>query len=351
MNHIHSFDNFSNKKSENKTNIEEGIFTSFAKGVGKLAGKTSNLLSGNYDKRNVSDNDLAKQIIKYLDSDKVRTDYNRTGQHSPYDVNAVTGDPRHGEPSAFTFIGYIFGTSSNVTESLLESNKLKDGTELVVGKEYIYTNKKGQQRVVTLLSMDGIDTRLGSDKVAGTKDDIKLDKKLPEGTLQVVYKNKDGKYLDNQILGCTIENLSSMEKNTEDTEEKDTKDKTEEMEGGDFSKTEYFGRKYQVFAYKHGDFKTNKNIEYTVTLKKQKGPATVPLTKQEVTYGGLGSGINLGGHLAKNRKYTQTMEPFNDSEKLNISQSLAKKIYDKCLEINKSRTKTNRGDARGGRNS
>ena len=128
-----------------------------------------------------------------------------------------------------------------------------------------------------------------------------------------------------------------------------------------FSKSKDF---YKIDILKHMDFKTNNRTEYTLTLSK------VKTKTDDVTYGGLGSGINLYGRknrtnlspnigemntrdknkALKNINNTDAVIVTTDVQVLKCNQKKLKSIYDKMEQIYTTSTKTNAGDARGGVN-
>jgi len=68
----------------------------------------------------------------------------------------------------------------------------KDVANIKVGKEYFYTNKKGEKKKVKVISLTH-DTNVGKDKTWLTKDDIKKTT-LAKGKASVIFKDKKGEY-------------------------------------------------------------------------------------------------------------------------------------------------------------
>jgi hypothetical protein len=61
-----------------------------------------------------------------------------------------------------------------------------------IGKEYFYTNKKGEKKKVKVISLTH-DTTVGKDKTWLTKDDVKKTN-LAKGSVSVIFKDKKGEY-------------------------------------------------------------------------------------------------------------------------------------------------------------
>lgn len=64
--------------------------------------------------------------------------------------------------------------------------------KIKVGKEYIYTNKKGDKKKVKVVSISH-DVRIGADRKWATEDDVNAEK-LDPGVISVVAKDKKGEY-------------------------------------------------------------------------------------------------------------------------------------------------------------
>lgn len=67
-------------------------------------------------------------------------------------------------------------------------------TKLNIGEEYIYTNAKGEEKTVKLISTDK-SYKPGPDKIYLTDDDIEVNN-LEDGVVFVLFKDKSGKYSD-----------------------------------------------------------------------------------------------------------------------------------------------------------
>ena len=78
----------------------------------------------------------------------------------------------------------------NVQEHLNANKK----AVLKVGNEYAYTNNKGEQKTVKLISTDK-SYKPGPDKIYLTDDDVEIDN-LDDGVVFVLFKDKAGKYSD-----------------------------------------------------------------------------------------------------------------------------------------------------------
>jgi len=78
----------------------------------------------------------------------------------------------------------------NVQEHLNANKK----AVLKVGNEYSYTNNKGEQKTVKLISTDK-SYKPGPDKIYLTDDDVEIDN-LDDGVVFVLFKDKAGKYSD-----------------------------------------------------------------------------------------------------------------------------------------------------------
>lgn len=76
----------------------------------------------------------------------------------------------------------------NVQEHLNANKK----SNLKVGEEYVYTNSKGIQKIVKLISTDK-SFKPGADKIYLTDDDVEIDD-LDDGVVFVLFKDKSGKY-------------------------------------------------------------------------------------------------------------------------------------------------------------
>ena len=77
------------------------------------------------------------------------------------------------------------------TEGTKKDSK-SESSQLVVGKEYLFTNKKGIQNVVKLLSLTN-KMKIGDDKKWMTKDDSEVDE-LKKGAVFVIFQDKKGGY-------------------------------------------------------------------------------------------------------------------------------------------------------------
>lgn len=71
----------------------------------------------------------------------------------------------------------------------------KEGDLFKVGREYIYTNKKGDKKRVKIISLTH-DTNIGKDKKWLTKDDQEIDT-LKDGYVSVIYKDRQGAFSNN----------------------------------------------------------------------------------------------------------------------------------------------------------
>ena len=89
-----------------------------------------------------------------------------------------------------------------------ESGDNKIGN-IKVGKEYLFTNKKGDKKKVKVISLTN-DTDPGSDRTWLTKDDIQKST-LVNGKVSVIFQDKKGKYtVSSPEMAVSIDQLSSV---------------------------------------------------------------------------------------------------------------------------------------------
>jgi hypothetical protein len=85
----------------------------------------------------------------------------------------------------------------------------KDTANIKVGKEYFYTNKKGEKKKVKVISLTH-DTTVGKDRTWLTKDDFKQTT-LAKGKASVIFKDKKGEYTaSSPEMAVNFDKLSSV---------------------------------------------------------------------------------------------------------------------------------------------
>jgi len=87
------------------------------------------------------------------------------------------------------------------------SDDVENTSDIQVGKEYFYTNKKGEKNVVKVVSLSN-QYKAGDDKKFGTNDDEKLDSIEP-GTAFVVFKKPNNTYGNEPARAVNKKQLST----------------------------------------------------------------------------------------------------------------------------------------------
>lgn len=134
-----------------------------------------------------------------------------------------TGDDKQKEKLKDGYVDVIYqdkngeySTSTNFTPVLISKlspleEKENNQTKLNVGKEYFYTNKKGEEKRVKLISLTH-DTSIGGDKKWLTKDDKSGDT-LENGYVSVIYPDRAGKFTNKSPeIAVLRSQLSSKER-------------------------------------------------------------------------------------------------------------------------------------------
>lgn len=324
MNYLESFENYQ-KHNE--------IFTGLGRLAGKAIGAATNFLSGRSQATNRSDNDLAREILAYVQN--MPRNYNTTGQLNYRNVNK-TGNTR------YMFIGNPFDTLAIENDSKLsrkeKAAKKKDiwsytaktdnDWRIDVLKHGDYKTTNDPEYSIYISKVNGGESRPEEPPVNRKKGPDE------EGQKENKPENKEQKSLppaNKQLLLGPGGNEDDKVDALRDMDDDQIKDMIKSNPGSvDIIKRLWAKSKGQNLK------PSLKGESFILRFDEKTNP----------NYGGLGSGINLSGQ--RTRQNIDMNPTFGKNQKLACTQGLAEEIWRLCYEINQSTTKTNTGDARGG---
>jgi hypothetical protein len=346
MQYLESFQNF---EPHNE------IFTSIGRLAGRAIGAATNFLSGRTQATNRSDNDLAREILAYVQN--MPRNYNATGQLNYRNVNK-TGNTR------YMFIGNPFDTLF-MNDEIVEANSIPQNIRRSIPQNAFIENG----RKVNFKKIDG-KKKLELKKLiwsytSKTDNDWRID----------ILKHGDYKTTNDPEYAIYISKVNGGEvrPETPPVNRKPGPDEDEQKEQKALPPA-----KKQLLLGPGGDEDdkadvlrgmTDDQIEDLIKSNpgsagiikrlwaKLKGKNLKPSIKDSYSYqideqranrnyGGLGSGLNLSGQ--RTRQNIDINPTFGKNQKLACTQGLAEEIWQLCYEINQATTRTNTGDARGG---
>jgi ribosomal protein S13 len=324
MQYLESFENYQ-KHNE--------IFTGLGRLAGRAIGAATNFLGGKSQATNTSDNDLAREILAYVQN--MPRNYNTTGQLNYRNVNK-TGNTR------YMFIGNPFDTL------VIENDKKLSGKEKIEKKKDIwsYTSKTDNDWRIDIL-------KHGDYKTTNDPEYAIYISKVNGGEVRPETPPVNRKYgpdedeqKENKPENKEQKSLPPAKKQLLLGPGGDEDDKADVLRGMTDDQIEDLiksnpgsaGIIKRLWAKLKGkNLKPSIKDSYSYQIDEQRANRN---------YGGLGSGLNLSGQ--RTRQNIDINPTFGKNQKLACTQGLSEEIWQLCYEINQATTRTNTGDARGG---
>lgn len=182
-----------------------------------------NKMSLSYPNLKSNDNDLidtdqekkvAKVLAYWLSDEEYKTYLSDVVEKYVESYFSITEDYK-----GISGVYRIYKKYSDIVDNISIKNKEKIDSGLEVGKEYIYTNKKGQQKTVKLISTTH-DTSVGDDKQWFTSDDEEGDT-LEKGYASVIYKDISGEYSSSSPeMAVSISQLTPIKESLSEEEKR-----------------------------------------------------------------------------------------------------------------------------------
>jgi hypothetical protein len=361
MQYLESFQNF---EPHNE------IFTGIGRLAGRGIGAITNFLGGRSQATNRSDNDLAREILAYVQN--MPRNYNTTGQLNYRNVNK-TGNTR------YMFIGNPFDTLAIENDpDLSRKEKAKKKKDV-----WSYTVKTDNDWRIDVLKHGDYKTTNDPEyaiyisKVNGSEVRPETPPVDPE-TPPVNREQSPDEDAEKETQNKKPQNTTPSDK--EPQEQKDSQKFLPPSKGPQNAKPQKSSpsANQQLLLNPAGDKDDRLDVIRDMSddqiedlIKSNPGSADIikrlraeskgqnlkpsikdsysyQIDEQRVgrNYGGLGSGINLSGQ--RTRQNIDINPTFGKNQKLACTQGLAEEIWQLCYEINQATTRTNTGDARGG---
>ena len=341
MNHIVRFDGYGRQNE---------VFRGLGTALGRVAGTITNALSGRLQPRNTSDNDLAREILAYVQN--MPRNYNNSGQFN----NRTPNKTQH---TSYMFVGNPFDTMF-MNEETVEADNIPQNIRQSIPQNAFVDNG----RKVNFKKVDG-KKKLELKKLIWsysepTNNDWRIDV-LQHGDYKTTNEPEYSVYIS-KVKGTEVrpfEDERNRGKNTDEPKESNPKPnpkgsiiKPEDQKNP--SKEETTQKKPLQLGsgpaikkpLQLGSGPTDKNESYSNILSFNLFEQITGTGRQR-NFGGRGSGgVNLGSLDAPTK--LDLGPTFDKNQQLACTLGLSREIWQECYTINQAVTKTPTGDARGG---